>query len=69
MLEKRKKYTYEEIKEIFEQAELEAIMNPFGEVQEKENDKLSGQMQFMTMMVAIPTVHTLKEKLFGKEEK
>lgn len=69
MLDKNKKYTYEELKEIFEKAENETIINPFGDNQEKANEELSGQIQFMARLIAIPTIYTLKEKLFGKEEK
>lgn len=67
MLEKKKKYSYEELKEIFEKIEMEVIINPFGDNQEKSEKKLDGQAQFMAMMIAMSTLHTLKEKLFGKE--
>ena len=67
MLEKNKKYTYEEIKKAFDSIKTEVIMNPFGDEKEKDNG-LNKETQFTTMLMAMPVIHTLEEKLFGKEK-
>ena len=42
-------------------------MNPLGN--DDHGEQITGEAKFMTMIIAMPTIHTLKEKLFGKEEK
>lgn len=69
MLEQNKKYTYEELKEIFDKIQMKVMINPFGDLEDKVDEKLNPEARFTTMLLTMPLMHTMKECLFGKEEK
>lgn len=71
MLEKGKKYKYEEIKKIFDEVKIDVILNPFDNDAETENDKikLNKKADFTMKLMAIPVIQTLEKKLFGKDDK
>lgn len=68
MLEKNKTYTYEELKQIFDEVKVDVMVNPFGDKQSEAEEQLGGQAMFGAMLTAIPIFHTLERKLFGEEE-
>ena len=67
-IKKDKVYTYEEIKEIFEEAATKTCANPFGDV-EKLDKKPSTSMKVSAMLLGVIMIHTLEENLFEDEEK
>lgn len=71
MLEKGKKYKYEEIKKIFDDIKMDVILNPFGDDKENEkNEKASnGEVDLVMKLMTIPVINTLEKKLFGKDDK
>ena len=66
MIKQKKKYTYEELKKMFDKAVAETVLNPFGD-REDEKEQLSFQDKVMLSLSAIPILNTLENKLFGKE--
>lgn len=67
-IKKNKAYTYEEIKEIFEEAAAKTCANSFGDV-EKLDKKPSTSMEVSAMLLGVIMTHTLEENLFEDEEK
>lgn len=63
-IKKDKVYTYEEIKEIFEEAAAKTCANPFGDV-----EKPSTSIEVSAMLLGVIMTHTLEENLFEDEEK
>lgn len=70
-IEKRKTYTYEEIKEIYDNAMKETINKPFGEIKDEKLRKESEDphLQFSTMLSGLVILHTMEDNMFEKEEK
>lgn len=66
-IEKGKTYTYEEIKEMFEDAAAETCVNPFGDI-EKLDKKPSTGMEVSAMLLGVIITHTLGDNLFEQEE-
>ena len=69
MFEKNRKYKYEEIKEIFKEARVDVLVNPFGDLKKDANKELDAETRFTVMFAAMPVLKALEKKLFGKEEK
>lgn len=70
-IEKGKNYTYEEIKNVFNNAMKETINNPFGKIEDKEAKEKTEDpiFQLNTMLAGIVVLHTMKDNMFVKEEK
>lgn len=66
-IKKNRTYTYEEIKEMFEDAAAETCANPFGDI-EKLDKKPSTGMEVSAMLLGIIITHTLGDNLFEDEE-
>lgn len=71
MLEKGKKYKYEEIKRIFDEVKMGVVLNPLDNDKETKNNetKLNDEADFTMKLMAISVIHTLEKKLFGKDDK
>ena len=71
MLEKGKKYKYEEIKRIFDEVKMGVVLNPLANDKETKNNetKLNDEADFTMKLMAISVIHTLEKKLFGKDDK
>lgn len=65
-IEKNKTYTYEEIKEIYENAMIATLEKPTGN---NETGKDDAGFQFQMMLSAAVILHTMEENLFEKEGK
>lgn len=70
-IEKGKSYTYEELKEIYKNATIKTIGEPFGKIEDEKLRKESEDphLQFSTMLSGMIILHTMEENLFEKEEK
>lgn len=70
MLEKGKKYKYEEIKRIFDEVKMGVVLNPLDDDKETKNNetKLNNEADFTMKLMAISVIHTLEKKLFGKDD-
>ena len=64
MLNKEKKYTMKEFKEIFDKAKLEVIKKDTENNQKNIDDQMAG---FMLSMVALNTIGHLEKELFREE--
>lgn len=64
MLNKEKKYTMKEFKEIFDKAKLEVIKKDTEDNKKNIDDQMAG---FMLSMVALKTIGRLEKELFGEE--
>lgn len=64
MLNKEKKYTMKEFKEIFDKAKLEVIKKDTEDNKKNIDDQMAG---FMLSMVALNTIGRLEKELFGEE--
>jgi hypothetical protein len=69
-IEKRKTYTYEELKEIYKKAMKQTINEPFGKIEDKElrEESKDPHLQFSTMLSGIIILHTMEDNMFEKEE-
>ena len=64
MLNKEKKYTMKEFKEIFDKAKLEVIKKDTENNKKNIDDQMAG---FMLSMVALNTIGNLEKELFGEK--
>ena len=64
MLNKEKKYTIKELKEMFDKAKVEVIKKDTEDNQKNINDQMAS---FMLSMVAVNTIGHLEKELFGEE--
>lgn len=62
-IEKGKTYTYEEIKEIYENAMIKTINEPTG-----DTHKDDAKFQFTMMLSGTVILHTMEDNMFEKEE-
>lgn len=71
MLEKGKKYKYEEIKKIFDEVKMGVVLNPLNDDKETKNNetKLNNEADFTMKLMAMSVICTLEKKLFGKDDK
>lgn len=63
-IRKGKTYTYEELKEIFKNAQMTTLNNPTGEHKQGADD---ARFQFSMMLSGVVILHTLEDNLFEKE--
>jgi hypothetical protein len=70
MIEKGKKYNYDELKELFDKARMETLKNPIDKsrIDDEHKDDIA-QMQFGLMLNGMILFHTLEDNLFESEEK
>ena len=64
MLNKEKKYTTKEFKEIFDKAKLEVIKKDTEDNKKNMDDQMAG---FVLSMVALNAIGRLEKELFGEE--
>ena len=64
MLNKEKKYTMKEFKEIFDKAKLDVIKKDTENNKKNIDDQMTG---FMLSMVALNTIGNLEKELFGEK--
>ena len=69
MIEKKKKYTYEKLKEMFDEAVAETVLNPFGDKEDQANEKMDSESKIMVSVIAMTILRTLESNLFEKEKK
>lgn len=67
-IEKNKTYTYEEIKEIFDNAQQRTLEEPFGNEKELK-EKPTSEMKLGMLLTGMILTHTLEDNLFEKEKK
>lgn len=63
-IEKGKTYTYEELKEIYNNAMMRTMDNPTG-----EHHKDDAKFQLSMMLSGMVILHTMENNLFEKEDK
>lgn len=68
LIEKNRNYTYEELKEIYRSIVTEVCTNPFGDLAKEMGKEIGAKTEVAMMLMTIPIMHTIEEKLFGKEE-
>lgn len=70
MLDKKKKYTYEELKEIIEKAHQEAVATDMKETEEKMKENGKNEPIFCIAMAAqnVGFAQRIKKILFGEDK-